>query len=54
MQVSAIEDCELFRVGRFIREHACEGIDVNDGAEFTPLSGKHPVAARSPRLRIGF
>ena len=37
-QVSAIEDRELSRVCRFIREHACEGIDVNDVAEFTTLS----------------
>ncbi|MEO2019993.1 MAG: DNA-binding transcriptional regulator [Fuerstiella sp.] len=37
-QVSAVEDRELSQVCRFIREHACEGIDVNDVSEFTSLS----------------
>ena len=37
-QVTAVEDRELARVCRFIREHACEGIDVNDVAEITSLS----------------
>lgn len=37
-QVIAVEDCELARVCRFIREHACDGINVNDVAEFTHLS----------------
>lgn len=37
-QVIAVEDRELARVCRFIREHACEGIDVNDVVEFTSLS----------------
>ncbi|MEQ9411707.1 MAG: DNA-binding transcriptional regulator [Fuerstiella sp.] len=37
-QVSAVEDREIARVCRFIREHACEGIDVNHVAEFTTLS----------------
>lgn len=37
-QVMAIEDRELARVCRFIREHACHGIDVNDVAGFASLS----------------
>lgn len=37
-EVSAVEDREVARVCRFIREHACEGIDANDVAEFTSLS----------------
>ncbi len=37
-QVSAVDDREIARVCRFIREHACEGIDVNNVAEFTTLS----------------
>lgn len=37
-QVCAVEDREIARVCRFIREHACDGIDVNDVAEFTTLS----------------
>ncbi|MCR9201663.1 MAG: helix-turn-helix domain-containing protein, partial [Planctomycetaceae bacterium] len=37
-QVMAVEDRELARVVRFIREFACDGIDVNDVAEFTSLS----------------
>ena len=34
-QVIAVEDREVARVCRFIRQHACDGIDVNDVAEFT-------------------
>ncbi len=37
-QVSAVEDRELARVCRFIRQHACEGIDINDVVEFSSLS----------------
>lgn len=37
-QVIAIDDREIARVCRFIREHACDGIDVNDVAEFTSFS----------------
>lgn len=37
-QVIAVEDREVARVCRFIRQHACDGIDVNDVAEFTELS----------------
>lgn len=37
-QAIAVEDREVARVCRFIREHACDGIDVNDIAEFTSLS----------------
>lgn len=37
-QVVAVEDRELARVCRFIRENACDGIDVNDVAKFTSIS----------------
>ena len=37
-QVIAVEDREVARVSRFIREHACDGIDGHDVAEFTTLS----------------
>lgn len=37
-QVIAVEDREVARVLRFIREHACDGIDVKDVAKFTSLS----------------
>lgn len=37
-QVVAVEDRELARVCRFIRHHACDGINVNSVAEFTSLS----------------
>lgn len=37
-EVNAVEDREVARVCRFIREHACKGINVNDVAEFTTLS----------------
>lgn len=37
-QVVAVEDRELARVCRYIRQHACEGINVNNVAEFTSLS----------------
>lgn len=37
-QVIAVEDREVARVCRFIREHACDGIDVHDVADFTSLS----------------
>lgn len=37
-QVIAVEDRELARVCRFIRQHACDGINVSDVAEFTSLS----------------
>ncbi len=37
-QVIAVEDREIARVCRFIRQHACDGIDVNDVVEFTDLS----------------
>jgi LacI family transcriptional regulator len=37
-QVNAVEDREIARVCRFIREHAADGIDVNDVADFTSLS----------------
>lgn len=37
-EVNAVEDREVARVCRFIREYACEGINVNDVAEFTSLS----------------
>lgn len=37
-RVIAVDDREVARVCRFIREHACDGIDVHDVAEFTSLS----------------
>lgn len=37
-QVFAVEDPELSRVCRFIRENACRGIDVVDLVEFSTLS----------------
>lgn len=37
-RVIAVDDREVARVCRFIREHACDGIDVHDVAEFTCLS----------------
>lgn len=37
-QVAAVEDREIARVCRFIRQHACDGIKVKDVAEITNLS----------------
>lgn len=37
-RVIAVDDREVARVCGFIREHACDGIDVHDVAEFTSLS----------------
>ncbi|MCM2374461.1 AraC family transcriptional regulator [Aporhodopirellula aestuarii] len=37
-KVIAVDDVELARVCRFIRQHACDGINVGDVAEFTTLS----------------
>ncbi|MEM6688679.1 MAG: DNA-binding transcriptional regulator [Planctomycetota bacterium] len=37
-RVIAVDDREVARVCRFIREHACDGIDVHDVAEFAKLS----------------
>lgn len=37
-QVTAVDDREVARVCRFIREGACEGIDVNKVVEFSTLS----------------
>lgn len=37
-QVIAMEDRELARVCRFIRQHACEGINVGDVTQVTALS----------------
>ncbi|TWT46344.1 Xylose operon regulatory protein [Thalassoglobus neptunius] len=37
-QVNAIDDREISRVCRIIREHACEGIKVRDVVEYTNLS----------------
>ena len=34
----AVDDRELARVCRFIRQHACEGINVGDVTQFTSLS----------------
>ena len=40
-QVIAVEDRELARVCRFIRQHACNGINVEDVTQFTTLSRRH-------------
>lgn len=37
-EVIATEDREVARTCRFIRQHACEGIDVDDVTQFTSLS----------------
>ncbi len=37
-QVVALDDRELARVCRFIRQHACNGINVNDVSKFSSLS----------------
>lgn len=37
-QVAAVEDPEVARVHRFIREHACDGITVHDLTKITSLS----------------
>ncbi len=37
-RVIAVDDVELARVCRFVRQHACDGINVGDVAEFTTLS----------------
>ena len=37
-QAVAVEDREVARICRFIREHACDGVDVNDIAQVTSLS----------------
>lgn len=36
--MTAVDDKELARVCRFIREHACSGIDISDVVEFSSLS----------------
>ncbi len=57
-QVNAVEDRELARVCRFIREHACEGINVNYVTRFTSLSRRqlerrfHSELARTPHEQI--
>ncbi|SMP44420.1 transcriptional regulator, AraC family [Neorhodopirellula lusitana] len=57
-QVVAVEDEELARVCRFIRLHACEGINVNDVCEFTSLSRRQlerrfrEVLGRTPHEQI--
>jgi len=37
-QVNVVEDREIARVCRFIREHACDGINVHDVASFSSFS----------------
>jgi LacI family transcriptional regulator len=37
-EVLAVEDRQIAAVTRFIREHACEGIDVNDVLRAVPMS----------------
>jgi len=57
-QAEAIEDRELSRVCRFIRQHACQGIDVHDVSEFSSLSRRQlerrfrELLGRSPKEEI--
>lgn len=56
--VLAIEDRHITTATRFIREHACEGIDVTDVLKFVPLSRSTlerrflRVLGRSPKEEI--
>ena len=57
-EVLAIEDRHIATVARFIREHACEGIDVSDVVKVVPLSRSAlerrfvKVLGRSPKEQI--
>lgn len=57
-QAEAMEDRELSRVCRFIREYACQGIDVNDVSEYASLSRRQlerrfrDTLGRSPKQEI--
>lgn len=50
-QVRAVEDREVARICRFIRRHACDGIDVQDLAEITTLSRRQ--LERRFRIELG-
>ncbi|QDT16647.1 AraC family transcriptional regulator [Alienimonas californiensis] len=57
-QVAAVEDRELARVCRYIRDHACDGINVQDVAAFSTLSRRQlerrfrAELGRTPREEI--
>lgn len=57
-KVVAVEDVELARVCRYIRQHACEGINVSDIASYSSLSRRqlerrfHNVLGRTPHQQI--
>ena len=40
-QVSAVEDREVARVCQFIRQHACDGINVRDVENYSRISRRH-------------
>lgn len=50
-QVQAVEDRELARACRYIREHACDGIDVSDVARVVSISRRQ--LERRFRERLG-
>lgn len=50
-QVVAVDDRELARVCRFIRQHACDGINVDDVTRFTSLSRRQ--LERRFRMKLG-
>ena len=57
-KVVAVDDVEIARVCRFIRQNACSGINVGDVAEFTSLSRRQlerrfrEVLGRTPHQQI--
>lgn len=57
-EVLAMEDRQIAAVARFIREHACEGIDVNDVLRVNPMSRSSldrrfaKILGRSPKDEI--
>ncbi|HVU27214.1 MAG TPA: DNA-binding transcriptional regulator [Verrucomicrobiae bacterium] len=57
-EVLAMEDRQIIAAARFIREHACEGIDVNDVLRAVPMSRSTldrrfiKILGRSPKNEI--
>ncbi|TWT87064.1 Xylose operon regulatory protein [Neorhodopirellula pilleata] len=57
-KVVAVEDVELAKVCRYIRQHACDGINVGDVAAYSSLSRRqlerrfHEVLGRTPHEQI--
>lgn len=47
----AIEDAEMAEIVRFVREHACDGIDINDVVRFSGLS--RSTLLRNSRKALG-